>query len=635
MLAERWYSEWMFRVPLRKDFFRDGRCSPSFREDFQQFIDRPTIIFKRTNHKGVVPTEMQIGILDWSIIAIYLVALAAVGIVASIKVKDTEQYFLGKRHFGKLLMIAQSFGVGTHSDMAVSLIGAVYSDGISAIWYQWKNLFAMPFYWIMAPVFRRVRRTTTAEMMEDRYGTGMGGLYIVFSFVFFIINIASILKGTAKILNIIFGGHVEVNHIVLGLAAIFILYSFIGGLVASAWSDCIQGMLIILLSFILIPLGWSLVGGLNGMKRTLPAFNFSLATPKEIGLWFILALTINGVIGIMAQPHMMAAVSTGKDEYTCRIGLFYGSLTKRICTVGWAFIGLMVAVMVKRAIFGVHTLRDPEDAFGFACRHLLSPGFRGLMIASIMGAGLASCSALMIDSGALFTQGFYRRWLVRTQSERHYLWVGRVSGLAVVLIAVVYALFFIQKVLYSFLLTETLATYIGISVVIGLMWPRANRWGGASSVLGALFTNFLLYHLKNERLDYWNPNVFISSLTVGILSLVIVSLLTRPEPETQVESFFAQLETPSDLTPDETIARCSVAMNPREIVPGASASAVELSRWDAEEGRKLLFVNLLHLRRGACGISFFKAYHHDLKGLLVGFALCAGLVVCLWTLLRF
>lgn len=423
---------------------------------------------------------MHIRILDWSIIGAYLVALAAVGIAASRWAKDTSQYFLGKRRFGKILMMAQSFGVGTHADMPVSLAGAVYTQGISAIWYQWKNLFAMPFYWIMAPVFRRVRRTTTAEMMEDRYGAGMGGLYIVFSFVFFTINIASILKGAAKILYEVFGGRPAVNQIVLILAAIFILYSFIGGLVASAWSDLIQGMLIIVLSFMLIPLGWGLIGGLRGMKHTLPAFNFSLATPKEIGVWFILMLTINGIIGIMAQPHMMAAVGTGKDEYTCRVGFFHGVFIKRICTVGWAIVGLMVAVIVARGIFGVHALSDPEDAFGFACRRLLSPGFRGLLIASVMGACLASCSALMIDSGALFTQGFYRLRLVPGRADQHYLWVGRVSGFVAVLVAIVYALFFIERVLYSFLLTETLATYIGISVVAGLVWKRANRWGAFS-----------------------------------------------------------------------------------------------------------------------------------------------------------
>lgn len=575
---------------------------------------------------------MEIGLLDWSIVGIYLVALAAVGIVASRRTKDTSQYFLGKRRFGKLLMMAQSFGVGTHADMPVSLAGAVYREGISAIWYQWKNLFAMPFYWIMAPVFRRVRRTTTAELMEDRYGAGMAGVYVVFSFAFFVINIASILKGAAKVLYEVFGGHPGVNQIVLGLAAIFILYSFIGGLVASTWSDFIQGVLIIVLSFMLIPLGWSAVGGLSGIRQALPASSLSLATPKGIGVWFILMLTINGIIGIMAQPHMMAAVGTGKDEYACRVGFFHGTLTKRICTVGWAIVGIMVLVMVKRAVFGVHTLTDPEDAFGFACRHLLSPGFRGLLIASVMGAGLASCSALMIDGGALFTEGFYRPRLVRGKSDRHYLWVGRLSGLATVLIAIVYALFFIKEVLYSFLLTETLATYIGISVVIGLIWRRANRWGAATSVAVSLFTNFFLYHLKNKRLDYWDPNIFLISLAMGILSLVVVSLLTPREPEDCVASLFSRLDTPSDLEPGQAIPQ-RLVLESRNLTRDREATP-ELRNWSAENGRQLLIVNLLHLRRGACGVGFLKAYHDDLKGLLMGFALSAGLVLGLWTILR-
>lgn len=570
--------------------------------------------------------------LDWTIVVGYVLALVAIGVITSRRVNDTAQYFLGHRRFGKLLMMAQSFGIGTHADMPVSVAGAVYSNGISAIWYQWKNLFAMPFYWIMAPVFRRVRRTTTAEMVEDRYGVAMGGIYIAFSFAFFVINIASVLKGAAKILYEVLGAQVGVNQILLGLAAIFVLYSFFGGLLASTFSDLLQGALIILLSFMLIPLGWGSVGGLDGIRHSVPSQYLSLATPKEIGLWFILMLTINGVIGIMAQPHMMAAVGTGKDEYACRVGFFHGNLVKRICTIGWAVVGLMVAAMIRRGVFGVHSLGDPEDAFGFASRHLLSSGFRGLLISSVMGAGLATCSALMIDSGALFTQGFYRRSLVTARSERHYLWVGRISGLAVVVVSIAYALFFVQRVLYSFLLTETLATYVGISVVTGLVWRRANRWGAIGSLASSLFMNFFLYHCKGSRPDYWDPNVFLASLAVGILTLIIVSLLTRPEPDMCVRSFFARLETPSDYTPADAL--------PSDALP-AGAVTSDVLDLDLSYGKaavharpQLLLVNLLHLRRGAGHQSLYKAYGEDIRGLFVGFALSASLVLVLWLVLK-
>lgn len=575
---------------------------------------------------------MQISALDWLVIIGYFAVLAAIGIIASLRVKDTDQYFMGKRCFGKLLMIAQSFGVGTHADMPVSLTGAVYTSGFSAIWYQWKNLMATPFYWIIAPVFRRVRHATTAEMMEDRYGPGMAGFYILFAFVFFTINIASILKGAAKVLNEVLGGRLGANHIVLGLSAIFILYSLIGGLVASAWSDFVQGSLIISLSFMLIPLGWGLVGGLDGMKQTLPAYSFTLATPKEIGPWYILMLTINGLIGIMAQPHMIAAVGTGKDERACRVGFFHGTYIKRLCTVGWAIVGLMVAVMVARGMFGTHVLPDPEDAFGFACRQLLSPGLRGLLIASVMGASLASCAALMVDSGALFTQGIYRQRLVRARSDRHYLWVGRASGLAAVLIAVFYALFFIRRVLYSFLLTETMATFVGISIVTGIVWERANRRGAAASLLAAFCTNFFLYHAKHERLDYWDPNIFLAALAAGIFSLVLVSLWTRPEPKSRVNHFMVQLQTSTDMAPQPSMLFAASALDQQN--KSNPVATVDPNLWAAENGRQLLLVNLLHLRRGTRGVRFFKAYGEDIRGLLIGFVLSVGLIFGVWLFLH-
>ena len=577
---------------------------------------------------------MQIGILDWIIIGAYLVTLGVVGIIATLRVKDTGGYFLGKRKFGKLLMIAQTFGVGTHADQPVSLTGAVYKYGISAVWYQWKNLFAMPFYWLMAPIFRRVRRTTSAEMVEDRYGSAMAVVYVIFAFAFFTINIASVLKGGAKILNMVMGGNLGVDHIVVGLAVIFILYSFTGGMVASVWTNFVQGLLIIVLSTLLIPLGWHLVGGFAGMRQTLPAVDFSMATPQRIGPWFIAMLTINGIIGIMAQPHMIASVGTGKDEHTCRVGFLSGMVIKRLCTIGWAIVGLMAAAMVGRARFGVSALRDPEEAFGYACRHLLTPGFHGLLLASVMGASLASCSALMIDSGALLTEGFYRTRLVPGKSDSHYLWVGRFSGLAAVLIALVYAVCFIQKVLYSFLLTETMATYMGISIIIGFFWRRANRWGAGASLAVSLFTNFIMYHLKHERLDYWDPNIFLTALVAGIVSLVVVSLLTPPESEALTSAFFARLETPSDIGIETADGQVPAATVPQTVTPGVTNPVSDPNRWAAERGRQLLLVHLLHPLRGACGFGFFKAYSEDLKGFLLGAALSIGVVGCLWLILQ-
>jgi Na+/proline symporter len=525
--------------------------------------------------------------LDWAVLGGYLIVITAIGLIAGWRVRRSGQYFLGERAFGPWLMIGQSFGVGTHAEMPVALAGAVYSAGASGIWFQWKNLFITPFYWIMAPVFRRIRRTTMAEFTEDRYGPWMAGFYAAFAIAYLVINTASMLKGAGKVISQATGGALASNDIVVAMTVMFIVYSFIGGLVAAAWTDLFQGILIIVLSFMLLPLGWDAVGGMDGMRASLPPHFFSLATPSGVGPWVILMLTVNGLVGIMAQPHQLAAVGTGRDERTCRVGMLYGNMVKRVCTVGWAIVGLMVAALVAG---GADVLADPEDAFGFACRRFLVPGALGLLIAAILAANMSTCSAFLVDGGALFTEGLYRRRVAPGRSDRHYLWVGRVSGFGITMVGVLYAMFLIESVLYTFLLTETMATFVGISVLGGVIWRRANRWGAAASLFGALATNFALYAATGQRLDHWDPNVFLAALAVGTVALVAVSLMTRPEPAEQIESFFARLDTPSD---------------------------------DRARG-PLLLVHLLRLRRAG---EVWRTYREDLGGFAIGWLLVLGLVL--------
>jgi Na+/proline symporter len=531
--------------------------------------------------------SLELAAIDWVVIAVYLVGIAALGLWIGRKVGDTEHYFLGARGFNKWIMIGQSFGNGTHADMPVSLAGAVSHTGLSGIWFQWKNMFATPFYWLMAPLYRRIGRTTMAELFEDRYGHWMGAFYMVFAMIYFTINMASMLKGAAKVISQAVGGHAPVNEIVIAMTVVFMVYSFIGGLVSSAWTDFFQGFLILTLSFLLIPLGWGEVGGLAGMKASLPAGMFSISTPSGIGVWFIFLLTVNGLTGITSQPHVMGMVATGKDEASCRAGFLYGTFVKRFCTLGWAAVGLMVAALLAQGRFGVTSLKEPEEAFGFACRHLLFPGGVGLMIASVLATNMAGCSAFMVDAGALFTKNFYGRYLVKGRPDRHYLHAGRFGGLLMAGAGVLYSVFLIDRVLSAFLLTETLASYVGISVLGGIFWRRATRWGALAGILTSMAVNFGSYAALGKRFDSWDPNVFLAALLSGTAAFVLFSLLTKPE---DAADFFRRLET----------------------------------------GEPLLIVNLMHPMRAARARGFFRTYRVDLEGFATGWALAIALVGAAW-----
>lgn len=544
--------------------------------------------------------ETSLQSIDWIVVGLYFALMVAVGLAASRGVKQTADYFLGNRSFNVWLVIGQALGVGTHAEMPVSLAGKVYQSGYAGIWYQWKNLFITPFYWILAPLFRRFRRTTTGEVYEDRYGEWMGAVYTVFALAYFTFNMGAMLKGAGKLVSVASGEVVSANAVVLAMTATFLLYSFVGGLVSAAYTDFVQSLFIVALSFLLIPIGLRETGGFTGIRDSLDPSMLSMVTPGDVGVFTIVMLTLNGLIGIVAQPHILASVGTGKDERSCRIGMAYGNFIKRFCTIGWALVGVIVATLLLQR--GEAAFADPEDAFGYATRELLFPGGLGLMIACVLAANMSTGSAFMVDSAALFTQNFYRRYVARGRTDRHYLWAGRIAGVAMTMLGVVFGLF-VGSVLQAFLFTETIAAFMGISMFGAISWRRASRWGALASLLASSAVFFWLTYREYGVLLQWEAANFGIALTAGFLALAAGSLASAPEAPARVKAFYERLD--------------------------------RASRWDARQGREvdddapgnsLLFVHLFDLGLGRGLDRFYARFRTDLNGLAVAALVVVALI---------
>jgi Na+/proline symporter len=537
--------------------------------------------------------------LDWIVIGVYFAMIIAVGLWAGWRVKKTDDYFLGHRGFSVWLVIGQAFGVGTHAEMPVSLAGKVYQSGYAGIWYQWKNLFITPFYWVLAPLFRRFQRTTTGEVYEDRYGNFMGGVYTVFAMAYFIFNMGAMLKGAGKLVSAAAGGAITPNTVVVVMTASFLIYSFVGGLVSAAYTDFVQSFFIIALSFMLIPLGLAQIGGFTGLRETLSPDMLSMVTPGDVGVFTIFMLTINGLIGIVAQPHILASVGTGHNEYSCRMGMAAGNFVKRFCTIGWALVGLLVAVMIAQS--GEAALADPEEAFGYATRELLGPGLIGLMIASVLAANMSTGSAFTVDGGALFTQNFYRRYVAKDKTDRHYLMVGRTAGAAATCLGVVFGLY-VGNVLQAFLFTETIAAFMGVSMFGAISWRRANRYGAFASLIISSAVFFWLTWQDYQQLLQWEAANFGIAILAGFVSLAVVSLATPPEDPRRLDPFYRRLNTPTYF--DEK------AQEEKPVT---------------EPGHDLLFVHLFNLRLSDGLGAFYRRFQRDINGLVA----CFGVVVAL------
>lgn len=506
---------------------------------------------------------LGIEVWDWLVVCIYLVGITIIGIWAAKRVKDAASYFIGDRKFGKWMMIFFMFGAGTHSDQAVSVASKTYRIGAAGIWYQWVWLLATPFFWLIAPIFRRMRAVTTGDYFEFRYGPSVGGLYALTGVLQLIVGIGLMLLGSAKIIEAISGG--QINHIVaiFAMSVLFVAYGMAGGMSAAIITNFIQGILTIVLSFIILPFALKYVGGMSGLaEKVAPSMMKIVADQRteEITLFYILIVALNSLIGWVTQPHSMANAAAGKTEMEGRIGVTFGLFTKRICTIAWMLTGLCAIAMYQG-------LKDPDEAYGLMAHKLLpavSPGLIGLFIASMLAAVMSTCDSIMVAGSGLFTENLYKKFFVKGRGEKHYVLVGRLASAALVAASIAFALS-LESVVKGLETFWKVAAMMGIAFWAGLFWRRATVAGAWAGTLASfavfIFTSkiavganvfwdfnarfaqmlpsFMVY---SEKL--WLPWQMVMYLGMGLITLVIVSLFTRRVDPQRLEQLYRCLRTP-------------------------------------------------------------------------------------------
>ncbi|MDR3736306.1 MAG: sodium:solute symporter family protein [Acidobacteriaceae bacterium] len=470
---------------------------------------------------------------DWLVLAVYLAGITVLGLFVSRKVNTSAGFFLGNRSFGKMVVLAQALGTGTHSDQAVGVAGAAYTAGLSGIWYQWIWLFTTPFYWLLAPIFRRLRVTTIAEFFQLRFGRAYSLAYAVFCIYLFALWQGIAIKGTAVTVSAITG--LPEWTVALTVAIIFTVYSIAGGLVAVAATNFVQGLFIIVLSFLVLPFGFHRVGGFAGLHHALPANFFSVFSPPggELTPFVVSMLVLSGLAGIVVQPHMMSVASTGKTEMDCRVGWTYGNFVKRACTVGWTLTGLLAVILFPGIAF-----HEREKVFGIAVAALLPSGLIGLMVASLLATVMATCSSFMVNGAALFTEDLYKPLVGGHKSDAHYLMVGRLSSLVITVAGFILGCT-MSSVISATVQFISILPFIGVAFWIGIMWPRANRFGAWACTIGSAVVFFATK--AHGSTNAWSS---LYSLLTGVLLLVVVSLVTPPEPAEKMVRIFGYIDVP-------------------------------------------------------------------------------------------
>jgi len=481
-------------------------------------------------------------VLDWLVIGMYLLLMVLIGIWARKRITGTRSFYQGGRSFGKVLTTFLSFGSITSSDQAAGVTREIYRQGLSGLWFQNLALFITPFYWFIAVLQKRTRYVGPGDMYLHRFESkGLAMLFALYTLLIAVYGGAFALVITGKTLQAMmvkpateytaeeaqsvrdfdryqelltkqssvplgneekhelsilqekekrhelqsFVSYLHIDWFYVSYALIVGAYTIMGGLFAVAFTDVIQGILILFLSFAMIPLGMIKLGGFAGLHARVPDYMFEIfgsASVSEYTWYFVAAFATANLIGF--APKNFTSGGAPQDDMTARVGLVTGSFAKRFVMIGWAFTGLIAV-----GLFGGQ-LSDPTMIWGVLTRELLGPGFVGLMIAAIMAGNMSSKGAAALEWSAAFTQNIMLP-LRPKSSERALVNAGRL----VIVVVLIASILFARRLDDIFLLLKNVisaGTIIGPALWLVYFWRRLTKTAVIIQMVISIFTTAVL-----------------------------------------------------------------------------------------------------------------------------------------------
>lgn len=523
---------------------------------------------------------MTLHLIDWAVIATYVAVILLIGWRARRRIRDAGGFLLGNRKLSTGMMIASTFAGGINANHPVSVSANTYVHGLSGMWLSLAYILATPVFWMWPPVLRRLRLVTMVDFFRMRYGRAMEWFNLVNGIV-----VAPFVFGVgikaAAILVVAVAGRDAGNQPIIGIhtaIAMIVLptlvYTLLGGVVAAYAVDMFQSLLILMLSFLLLPFMVWKVGGLHEVQSRVAAanpeawnlFGGTSGVPMVWLVWFAVSL-------FFSAPMVYGGGSGGaQTEMAARLAVI-GNLGKRFCTVGWGVTGVLaVALLGAPAVSG----HRPEDVFALSCVHALPSGLRGFMVAAMLAAVMSTIAGMMLTFGGNMVNNLYKDYLVRNASSDHYLLMARVFTGASVFLGWIVAASSLGLV-HAVVIVEQVSGMLGVTVLAAILWRRAT---GAAAVCSAAVMTPLFYFgnqdasrwpdwyswlvaraldlyrltgispgVNGDRLAGLSPESLVPLTTpiylgAGLVVIIVASWFTRQHNERAVAEFYARLDTP-------------------------------------------------------------------------------------------
>ncbi len=471
--------------------------------------------------------------IQWQVIIplfIFLIIIFGIGIWANKQVRTSssflQEYFLGGREMGGFILAMTMMATYGSASSFIGGPGVAYNTGLGWVLLAMAQLPAGYFVLMVlgkkfAIVSRRIEAITLIDFLKKRYESNVvifvSALAII---VFLFASMTAQWVGGARLIQSLTG--LDYTVALLIFAVTVLIYVIIGGFRAVALTDALQGSVMIIGTIILL-IGTIIAGGgIDNIMQQLVAENPNFISPfgatENLTPLYVSTFWILIGLGVIGLPQIAVRAMSYKNSKSLHRAILIGTIG-----IGTIMFGMhLIGVLARPVIPGVEIA---DTVMPLLTLKVLPPMLAGIVLAAPMAAIMSTVNALLILVSSTVVKDIYLNFINPTATEmqiknRSFI-VTTVIGLAVVLFALNPPEFLIWLNLFAFGGLEAAFLW---SVVFGLYWKKANKYGAIASML----VGITLYIL----IDRLSPHIFgMHTVTLPILIsfvvFIVVSLVAR------------------------------------------------------------------------------------------------------------
>jgi len=476
----------------------------------------------------------QLQLTDIIVILAYFIILVSYGIWVYRRKKSTtastKDYFLAEGSLTWWAIGASLIASNISAEHFVGMSGEGFFAGIAVAAYEWIAAVALIIVAIwFIPVYLKNKIYTMPQFLKQRYNETVSVIMAVFwLFLYIFVNLTSILYLGSKAISGLIGS--EFFHIILIVLALFAFCITIGGMKVIGYTDVIQvavlligGGVAVYLSLVavdeVVNKGNSAISGLGALMKEAPDhfhMIFDKPTAASSAEYVQKYIALPGITMYFAGQWIsnlnywgcnqyITQRALGADLQTARNGILFAGFIKIFMPVIVMLPGIAAFVLYQNGYFDASVFDGKKDGAYAAVLSLLPVGMKGLSVAALTAAIVASLAGKANSISTIFTLDIYQKYFDTKADEAKLVRIGRISIFVAMLIAVFCTwedllgiggeggYTFIQKY------TGFISPGVFAMFLLGMFWKRTT---GAAAVAGVL-SGFILSVVFNNYAPSW------------------------------------------------------------------------------------------------------------------------------------